>query len=349
MSNPKVVNVTVPLPYWKGLGVGLLFLCFLCALCVSCEDDKPRLPESKGQPAELLVVLASGLTGTDVADTLETIVDCDAPGLGGSERIFRTMTIGEKGYEKVYKLMHSQLHVELDPTQKTPVLGVAYDVHARDQLQMLVRAASQDALCKFLCQNRERIQRIILDFQLDRYARFLQHKYSKKVSTDMRQFGYDVLMPSDIQSTKTGRDFLWASSNRGGDKDINFVYYSYPWSGGEVADTALFVRMRDSVMQANIPGGLPGQYMTTSRGELGQPVLWPAFRRIGDQPCYEVRGLWEMHNGYMGGPFVSLVRVDTIARRVVVTEGFVFSPNSAKRDLLRSVEAGLRTLRPIKK
>ena len=50
----------------------------------------------------------------------------------------------------------------------------------------------------------------------------------------------------------------------------------------------------------------------------------------------------------MGGPFVSLVSVDSVAREVVVAEGFVFSPNSSKRDLLRSLEAGLRTLRKIK-
>ena len=49
----------------------------------------------------------------------------------------------------------------------------------------------------------------------------------------------------------------------------------------------------------------------------------------------------------MGGPFVAHIRVDTAASQIVVSEGFVFSPNSAKRDLLRSVEAGLRTLKRV--
>ena len=70
-------------------------------------------------------------------------------------------------------------------------------------------------------------------------------------------------------------------------------------------------------------------------------------RRDEDGDWLEVRGLWDMHGGFMGGPFVAQVRVDSVARKVVCAEGFVFSPNSAKRDLLRSVEAGLRTLRKL--
>ena len=327
-----------------GKGVGMAF----SILLVACSEDKPRLAESKGQPAELLVVLPANLLNTDVADTLQTIVDCDAPGLGSSERIFRTMTIGEAGYEKVYKLMHSQLHLEIDPSQKEPAMGVAYDVYATPQLQIMVRGASQEALGRYLSQHRERIQRLLLDFQLDRYARLLEKKYSKKVRDDLRKMGYDVCVPPDIASTKPGKDFLWSSSNRGGDKDINFVFYSYPWQGEDIADTALFVRKRDSVMQKNIPGSQPDQWMITTRGEQGLPVLWPAFRKIGGKPQFEIHGLWEMKNGFMGGPFVSLVTVDSAASRVVVAEGFVFSPNSSKRDLLRSVEAGLRTLKKVK-
>ena len=325
---------------------GLKYLTIAALLLVSCKEEKPQLSDSKGQPAELLVVLPTGLVNSEVADTLETITDCDAPGLGSSERIFRSMTIGERGYQKVYKLMHSQLHVEIDPKQSQPVLGVAYDVYARPQLQILIKAANQQALTGFLCQNRERIQHLILDFQLDRYANILRRKYSKKVDEDLsRHLGYRVCMPVDMASTKKGKNFLWGSSNRGGDKDINFVSYVLPWSGEDVADTALFVHRRDSVLRANIPGAQEGQWMQTARGEHGQPVLWPVLRRVEGRQLMEVHGLWDMHGGFMGGPFVSRVEVDTVARQVIVTEGFVFSPNTAKRDLLRSVEAGLRTFR----
>ena len=322
-----------------------IILLLALLLLVACKDEKPQLSDAKGTPSELLVVIPSALVDTDIADTLQTITDCDAPGLGSAERIFRTMTIGERGYEKVYRLMHSQLRVEIDPQQKEPTLGVARDVSARPQLQLMVRAASKAQLGRFLSQNRERIQQLILDFQLDRQARMLQRKHSRKVAQELRRLGYTVAMPVDMKSTKRGKDFLWASSNRGGDKDINFLFYTLPWAGQDIRDTDWYVRQRDSVLRQNIPGAQEGQWMQTSRGDDGSPVVWPMLRRTAEGDQVEIRGLWDMHGGFMGGPFVAHVRVDSAERKVVVAEGFVFSPNTSKRDLLRSVEAGLRTLK----
>ena len=145
---------------------------------VACEEKKEgiKLPESKGQPSELLVVAPPKMLSGEYLDSLNTVVNSDAPGLGSTERIFRTMTIGSKGYEKIYKLMHSQLFIEIDPAQKEPVMGMVHDVYASPQLQVKIAGNSEKAVVQFLCENRERIQRLFLDFQLDRYAKFLQTK-----------------------------------------------------------------------------------------------------------------------------------------------------------------------------
>ncbi|MBQ8969138.1 MAG: DUF4837 family protein [Bacteroidaceae bacterium] len=322
----------------------LCIFLFFALLASACEEEKKGLAESKGLPAELVVVVSPQMSKNENEDTLNSVVDADAPGLASSERIFRSMTIGEKVYEKGFKMMHSQLFVKIDPSVKEPSLGIAHDVYATPQLQIMVKAPTEKQMRQYLSQNRERIQNLILDFQLDRFAGILRRQYSKKTLDDLRPLGYEVFMPVDLVATKSGKNFLWASSNRGGDRDVNFVFYTYPWNGENVADTSLFVARRDSVMKANIPGSQPDQWMTTARGEQGIPVVWASLRKIGGEARYEVRGLWEMHHAFMGGPFVSLVTVDTVERRVVVGEGFVFSPNSSKRDLLRSVEAGLRTI-----
>ena len=47
----------------------------------------------------------------------------------------------------------------------------------------------------------------------------------------------------------------------------------------------------------------------------------------------------------MGGPFVSIARVDEKNQRVVVVEGFVYFPNQPKRNVLKKLEAALYTLR----
>ena len=57
-----------------------------------------------------------------------------------------------------------------------------------------------------------------------------------------------------------------------------------------------------------------------------------------------MRGLWEMENDMMGGPFVSYSQVDTAKNIVVVTEGFIYAPEKRKRDYIREMEAALQTL-----
>ena len=58
--------------------------------------------------------------------------------------------------------------------------------------------------------------------------------------------------------------------------------------------------------------------------------------------CAEVRGLWKIYNGsLMGGPFVSLSRLDEIHQRIVTIEGFVFAPGKDKRNYIRQLEAAI--------
>ena len=61
--------------------------------------------------------------------------------------------------------------------------------------------------------------------------------------------------------------------------------------------------------------------------------------------AFEARGLWEMKNDAMGGPFVSHVRVDRDNARVIVVEGFVYNPGKLKRDQIRKLNAALYTLK----
>ena len=65
---------------------------------------------------------------------------------------------------------------------------------------------------------------------------------------------------------------------------------------------------------------------------------------VQGQPAWEVRGLWRVQGDFMGGPFVSHVRVDEVNRRIVASEAFVYAPGRLKRNLVRQLEASLYTL-----
>ena len=154
-------------------------------------------------------------------------------------------------------------------------------------------------------------------------------------------------VPAELVATKRGKDFLWAGTNRV-QEDMNFLYYTYPWDPAESDFIGRFVEQRDSVLKKNIPGARPTQWMTTSRGKDDEPVVWARAVKINGRRMTEVRGLWELHDGFMGGPFVALVDVDSTERRTVVAEGFVYNPQGQKRDLMRRMEGALQTMKKVK-
>ena len=67
---------------------------------------------------------------------------------------------------------------------------------------------------------------------------------------------------------------------------------------------------------------------------------------IGGFYAVETRGLWRLEDGEaMGGPFVSLTRLDQVNGRVVTAEAFLFAAGQKKRNALRQQEAILYTLK----
>ncbi len=324
------------------------FLLVLLCLAACRPEKKPtahRVP-SKGLPSELLLVVDRAVWESDLADTLKVLTEEPVPGLPQPEPLFRVTRILTPYYKQRFTTMHSQLFVQLDPQQKKPMMGISCDVIATPQIEVTVKAKSLEELRQFLSHHRRDIQDVISDAQLDMRVGRLRKQFSSMVLSEAKKtMGMSIHVPNQIRATKRGKDFLWAGTNLN-EKDQNIVLYTYPWEGTEVRTPDYFAWKRDSVMQYNIPGSQPDQWMQTTR-EQGHPVLTSRIRSLCGRQVQEIHGLWEMRHGAMGGPFVSLVHIDTLHRQVLVAEGFVYSPSTDKRDLLREVEASLRTLHRI--
>ena len=118
------------------------------------------------------------------------------------------------------------------------------------------------------------------------------------------------------------------------------MVYSYPYTDVNTFTKEYFVHKRDSVMKLHIPGPSEGKYMMTT-----MPFVISSDEVVHGKYAQVVRGLWNVKDYDMGGPFVSVSRVDEKNQRVVVAEAFIYYPNKEKRDPLRRLEAALYTLR----
>ncbi len=319
----------------------LLFL-----LLASCDSkDKPVVkPQSKGMPSELLLVTDEAVGKSDVMDSLNAMTQESVPEIMQPEPMFRVVHVTEKNYTQRYLTMHTKLFVNLDAHSTKPMMGISHDVSATPQTEVTVCAPNLDELRLFISRHRQDITDALLDGQLQVRIADLRRHHNTYIYNEVRQhLGLDIWVPENVCAVKKGRNFLWAGSNLQ-ERDLNVVLYKFPWDERQLDKTDYLVGVRDSVMKQNIPGEKAGQWMQTSRVD-GNPLVVCRRRRFGRRDFVEMRGMWDVRNAPIGGPFVSTFSVDTARGMVLAAEGFVYSPSTEKRDLVRLLEASLLTIK----
>ncbi len=320
-----------------------LGMALIVALFSSCGKGKKGMltPTSSGRAYEILVVVDAGLWERPAGRALFDVLDTDVPGLPQSERSFRMMYTDPSNYDSTLKLIRNIIIVEVNKDLYTqPKFKYAKDVYAAPQSILTIQAPDEPTFKQFVEENTQ----VIIDFfthaEMNRQITLLETKHSDYISTKVKSlFDCDVWIPSELASTKQGENFFWAGTNAA-TGDQNFVIYSYPYTDKDTFTKEYFVHKRDSVMEINIPGAREGMYMMTDS-------LMTDVRPIAVQGEYalEVRGLWRVKGDFMGGPYVSHVRLDKVNQRIIVSEIFVYSPEKLKRNLVRQMEASLYTLR----
>ena len=78
-----------------------------------------------------------------------------------------------------------------------------------------------------------------------------------------------------------------------------------------------------------------GSYMITS--EYFAPTL--EYFKYRGRDVAQVRGMWEVQNDFMGGPFVSHSFYSADGKEILVAEAWVYAPQTDKRQHLRQVES----------
>jgi hypothetical protein len=119
--------------------------------------------------------------------------------------------------------------------------------------------------------------------------------------------------------------------------------YSYPYVSDSAFSEKYLISRRDKVLKQNVPGGTPNQYLKT----LLLPGKTPELREINFNGKYavELRGQYTMHNGFMGGPFMSLTTLNESENRLVTVEAYCYAPLLKKRDYIKEMEAVVYSLK----
>ena len=298
------------------------------------------MPNASGLPYEMLVVMDDAQWDRPLGRAVFNVLDSDVPGLPQSERSFRISRVEPSGFNSnMFKIMRNVIKVDIQNIYTQPKFKFARNVYSYPQMIMTLQAPDEESLTEYINNNQQSIIDFFTKAEMNREIENLRERHNPEVSRLAEEIlDVDIWVPWELNKFKTGKDFLWASTNVG-KKDMNLVLYSYPYTDKNTFTLDYFLQKRDSVMKANIPGGPKGSYMTTNHDYVyvEDGIVRGKYAQIA-------RGLWRVQGDRMGGPFVSHSRVDEANGRVVVAEAFIYAPESLKRDLLRRMEAALYTL-----
>jgi hypothetical protein len=104
------------------------------------------------------------------------------------------------------------------------------------------------------------------------------------------------------------------------------------------------IKMRDSIGSLYISGTEPDTNMITEEGYA--PYLFKT--KLDGKEAFETKGTWELKNDFMSGPFINYAIVDTKNNRILVLEGFCYSPSKEVRDLRHELESIIKSVRFLK-
>ncbi|WP_418990984.1 DUF4837 family protein [Alistipes sp.] len=315
----------------------MVLAAFLVALMTGCDAfhtlTKKKLKTAQGRPYELIVVCAQREWTGEVGDTLRAILTAPVPYLNQTEPLFDVMRVREQDFSNMIADHRNVLKVVEVPSLDKTSVAVQYNVTSEPQIVLTLQGPDDKSIVEYLSKNRQSLVQALESAERDRAVKNAEAFDNPAVqSAVQRTFGVEMTVPKGYTLAAEQPDFVWAryeypTASQG------FFIYSYPYEGPRSLSEAALLEARNR-FAARIPGPSEGSYMTTSEV---MPPDYRMFRLEGRLWC-ELRGFWDVHGDFMGGPFVSYSTVDTATNRVFTLDCYVYSPKLHKRNFMRGVE-----------
>ncbi|MBU2995916.1 DUF4837 family protein [Cellulophaga baltica] len=315
----------------------------LLLVITACKDEKKvkYLPESTGAINSLAVVMDNELWQGEVGDRVREHFAAPVVGLTLEEPLFTINYMPQSVFSGTIRHSRSVLFVAKDSTSKALLKK---DVYARPQNVAVISGSTVDEIITNIDAKASEIIETFKELEIteaqNRFRRSLNKEQALK-----NNFGITLDIPSAYRVGKQERNFVWIDRQvpKG---TMNLVVYEMPEDYFK-SDTTLvkdIIRMRDSIGAYYIPGeDIPGKKNHMVSEKNLAPHVYPV--EVSGKKAVEVRGLWEMSDYPMGGPYLTYIINDKGNHRKLIIEGFTFAPATQKRDNMFELEAIIKTLK----
>ena len=306
---------------------------------ISCENSNTNYkPLSSGRLHSVSVVLDKQDWESEIGKTIRDLYADEYLGLPQIEERFSLSQIDYSTFSGFARTGRNIIYIN---KRKSKGSSITINKYARPQVFLEISGTNQSEVLE---QIRSSIETGISYFSkgevIENQRRILQ---SVLIDSEIKdQFNIELTMPSAYSLFKKEEDFLWYQKPT--KYGTSNVVISELNSLDEMSLRRV-IETRDSISKRYIPGRLENSYMITEQAY--EPFFIQT--KIKQFDSSETRGTWEVKGDFMGGPFINYIIKDTLNKRSIYLEGFVFSPSERKRDNIIELEAIIKSLKIYKK
>ena len=301
-------------------------------------------------------------------DLVKAVMGADMPCMPQMEPYFTLSQVPTAAFDDYLKPTRNILFVDINPNKYTQTKAkVSTNVWSKPQAVYRIQAPSDEEFADYWLAHGEEVREWFIRQELKRQTTFYRGFTNQDARAALQKtIGCDMWVPEDymlimdtvisaqcseVSSRETGDApvrLVWCCNNKGSMRR-DLVVYAYDYTSEQMFSLDRLNAMRDEVLGRVITASVEGSYMGTEYKVFPpQSRVVPSLANNPDEGFYatEVRGLWKIKNGEaMGGPYVSLSRLDQANGRVVTAETFIFAAGQKKRNALRQAEAILYTIK----
>ncbi len=306
----------------------------------SKKESSSNLPHSVGASSELLVVMNEGLWKDRTGEIVRAFFQRNVPGLPQLEQQYHTANINlNKLSQKMFKKHRNLFIVDIDDKYDEASISNKSDVWASPQRYIRINAPDTESFKKIFNKHKEGLAKLYHENEIRRVQKTFKAGEDITLRRKlMRTWGFSVVLPAGFFIAKEKDNFLWIRKETQ-KYSQGLIVILQEYEGPDQFDKSEIINRRNKITGKNIPGPSEGSYMkiSTAVDALTKEVTFNGSYAV------ETRGLWDVANDFMGGPFLSYTFVDEENNRLITLDSYVYAPGQEKRDKLLQMEAVMKT------
>jgi hypothetical protein len=311
----------------------LFLLLSLALFFFSCSKKNDHLQRaSSGKINSISVVIDDKLWNGVIGDSIRNKFAAPVEGLPKEEPLF---DINQYPIQLMEGFMTKSRTIIVVKKSDENSFEIRKNEYAKPQYVFHISGQSVTAILEILEKNSGKIIQIIKKGEIAENQRILNDSILNPIIIQ-KQFQIALKIPSSYSFIIKKNGFVWIKREfASGSNSLLITQLPLSALKSKANIESDILKIQDSIGTLYIKGSEPNATMYVDKS---YPIYFSK-TKIDNKLTYETKGTWRLKDGFMFGPYVNYVIVDSAKSRIILLEGFCYFPSREKRDFMHELES----------